>query len=103
MNGKEYNFENGKRGAVAPTPGNKTQITIRVDTDILNWFRNQVHKAGGGNYQTLINEVLRGYIEQRNATFERTLRRIIREELQTKTAGKRTSKKSHNKQRITAQ
>jgi len=103
MNEKEYNFENGKRGAVAPPPGNKTQITIRVDTDILNWFRDQVHKASGGNYQTLINEVLREYVQQRNTTFVRTLRRIIREELQTKAAGKRTNKKSRGRQRITAQ
>ena len=102
MHEKEYNFENGKRGAVAQSPGDKTQITIRVDTDILNWFRNQVHKAGGGNYQTLINEVLKEYIQQRNTTFERTLRRIIREELQTKAAGARVSKKSRNKQRVTA-
>lgn len=64
-----------------PLPG-KTRITIRIDTDILNWFRDQVHQAGGGNYQTLINETLREYVRNRGGTLEDTLRRVIREELQ---------------------
>ncbi|MDZ4350649.1 MAG: BrnA antitoxin family protein [Xanthomonadaceae bacterium] len=58
----------------------KERITIRLDADVLAWFRARV--AGGGNYQTLINEVLRGHIAEREGTLERTLRRIIREELQ---------------------
>ena len=58
-------------------------ITIRLDTDVLNWFRNQVHEAGGGNYQTLINEALRQYIQVQDAALEETLRKVIREELQT--------------------
>ena len=44
-----YNFEKAKQGPVAQPPPGKTRITIRVDTDILNRFRNQVHKRGGGN------------------------------------------------------
>ncbi len=98
MNEKEYNFENGKRGAVAPAPGNKTKITIRVDTDILNWFRNQVHKAGGGNYQTLMNEALREYIQHRDTNLERILRRVIQEELQAgiiRTSTRRKSAAKH--------
>ena len=34
----------------------KQSITIRLDTDIVEWFKEQ-----GGQYQTLINEVLRRY------------------------------------------
>ncbi len=83
MNKKEYDFENAKRGAVVTLPPGKTRITIRIDTDVLNWFRNQVHEAGGGNYQTLINEALREYIRYRDETFENILRKVIREELQT--------------------
>lgn len=86
MKTKEYNFENAKRGAVVKTPSNKTRITIRVDTDTLNWFRERVHKAGGGNYQTLMNEALREYIQHRDANLERILRRVIQEELQAGTA-----------------
>ena len=83
MSEKEYDFGKAEQGAVVrPSPG-KTRITIRIDTDVLNWFRNQVHEAGGGNYQTLINEALREYIRYRDEVFENVLRKVIREELQT--------------------
>jgi len=78
---KEYDFSKGQRGPViAPDPG-KVRITIRLDEDIIDWFREQVNAAGGGNYQTLINKALREYIEHRTEALEKTLRRIIREEL----------------------
>ena len=78
---EEYDFSNGKRGAVVPTPTGKTRITIRLDDDILDWFRQEVHRAGGGNYQTLINTVLREYVRDRREPLEETLRRVVREEL----------------------
>lgn len=57
-------------------------FTVRIDTDVLNWFRQQVHEAGGGNYQTLINEALREHIERQSGSdLETTLRRVLREEL----------------------
>jgi uncharacterized protein (DUF4415 family) len=75
----EYDFSKAKRGAiVAPTPG-KTRITIRLDNEVIDWFRAQVNNAGGGNYQSLINEALKDYVKQRG--LETTLRRLIREEL----------------------
>lgn len=81
MSKEEYDFEKATQGPVVkPSPG-KTRITIRVDTDILNWFRNQVHKRGGGNYQTLINEALREYTNLKNSDLEKTVRKVIREEL----------------------
>lgn len=79
---REYDFSQGKRGAVVPTTG-KTRITIRLDDDILAWFRAEVHARGGGNYQTLINDALREHIQQRREPLEETLRRVIREELST--------------------
>jgi hypothetical protein len=60
---KEYDFSKGKRGATIPPDPRKTRITIRIDTKILNWFRQRVHEAGGGNYQTMINDALKSYIE----------------------------------------
>ena len=78
---KEYDFSKAKRGAVIPTPPGKTRITIRLDDDILDWFREQVHAAGGGSYQTLINAALRRYIEGEREPLEETLRRVIREEI----------------------
>lgn len=83
MNKKEFDCTQAKQGALVPATPNKTRITIRLDTDVLNWFRNQVHEAGGGNYQTLINEALRQYIQVQDAVLEETLRKVIREELQT--------------------
>ena len=78
---KEYNFSKGKRGAVVPAPKGKTRITIRIDDDILNWFRGEVDAAGGGNYQTLINDALREHITRQQEPIEVILRRVVREEL----------------------
>ena len=78
---KEYDFSRGKRGAIIKTPPGKTRITIRIDEDILQWFRDQVHAAGGGNYQTLINSALREYVDRRDYSFKDTLRSVVREEL----------------------
>ena len=77
----EYDFSNAKRGRVVKIPEGKTRITIRIDSDTLNWFREQVHKRGGGNYQTLLNEALREYVGSKKTDIEKTLRRVIREEL----------------------
>jgi len=78
---KEYNFTKGKRGAVVPLPKGKTRITIRIDDDILDWFRGEVDAAGGGNYQTLINNALREHITRQQEPIEVILRRVVREEL----------------------
>ena len=80
---KEYNFSKGKRGAVASAPKGKTRITIRIDDDILDWFRSEVEAAGGGNYQTLINQALREYLNQQQQPLEELLRRVVREELKS--------------------
>ena len=78
---KELNFSKGKRGAVVPASKGKTRITIRIDDDILEWFRSQVDAAGGGNYQTLINNALREHITSQQEPIEVILRRVVREEL----------------------
>jgi len=59
---REYDFSRGKRGSVIPVPRGKTRITIRLDKDVIDWFRSQVEAAGGGNYQTLINSALRNCV-----------------------------------------
>lgn len=78
---KEYDFSRGKRGPIESLPKGKTRITIRLDDDVLAWFKKQVHRAGGGNYQTLINLALREHMKRRNEALEDTLRRVVREEL----------------------
>ena len=78
---KEYDFSQAKRGPVIPVTKGKTRITIRLDDDVLAWFREQVHAAGGGNYQTLINQALRVVMQETARPLESTLRRVVREEL----------------------
>ncbi len=78
---KEYDFSKARRGAVVPVPTGKTRITIRVDDDVLDWYRDQVDAAGGGNYQTLINRTLRDGMTRAAEPLESVVRRVVREEL----------------------
>ncbi len=78
---KTYDFSKGKRGAVVPAGTNKVRITIRLDRQILDYFRSKVEVSGGGNYQTLINDSLKKMIQNEEELSETSLRRIIREEL----------------------
>lgn len=77
----EYDFKKGKRGAVLPAVAGKTRITIRLDDDILEWFRGQADAAGGGNYQSMINDALRSITTEGPAKLENVVRRVVREEL----------------------
>jgi uncharacterized protein (DUF4415 family) len=62
-------------------PSGKSRVTIRLDDDVLDCFRQQVDDAGGGNYQTLINNALRGFVSHKQESLEATLRRVIRDEI----------------------
>jgi len=82
----ERDFSRAKRASQVPAlagiqaeQAGKERITIRLDADVLAWFRTQV--AGGGNYQSLINNALRAHIDEQEGALERTLRRVLREEL----------------------
>ena len=74
-------FSKGKRGPVISPDPNKVRITIRLDADIIDHFKSKVLDAGGGNYQTLINDALRQFINTDDEDLESKLRQIIREEL----------------------
>lgn len=76
----EYDFAGGKRGPLLPTPKGKTRITIRLDDDVVSWFKRRIHEAGGGSYQAMINAALREYIQGSAEPLEKTLRRVLREE-----------------------
>ena len=88
---KQYDFSNGRRGAIVAAAKRKTRITIRVDDDILEWFRQKVEDSGGGNYQTMINQVLRSHIETKQEPLEVVVRRVVKEELR-KSKPKRQTK-----------
>lgn len=76
---REYDFSKGKRGPVVPVPRGKTRITIRLDKEVLDWFRSQVEAAGGGNYQTLINSALRDYVRETSSQIAEDVARYGRE------------------------
>jgi len=78
---KEYDFSKAKRGALDPLPKGKTRITIRIDDDVLSWFKNAVESQGGGNYQTLMNFALREHIKAHGEPLEEIVRRLVREEM----------------------
>lgn len=78
---REYDFARATRGPIIQPQKGKTRITIRLDDDLLDWFRARVHERGGGNYQTLINDALRDHITRQDDVLADTLRRVIREEV----------------------
>jgi len=76
----EYDFSQGKRGAVIPQKG-KTRISIFIDNAVLDEFRTRAEKAGTG-YQTMMNDALRKYLSETDQPVtEQTLRRVLRQEL----------------------
>jgi uncharacterized protein (DUF4415 family) len=76
---RDIDFSRAKRGPVVkPEPG-KTKISIRLDNAVLEHFRGLVDKAGGGNYQTLINDALLEHIHRRS-TLD-AVRQVVREAL----------------------
>jgi hypothetical protein len=78
---KKKNPGQGPEGSNDASSAGKTRITIRLDSEIIDWFRSQVEAKGGGNYQTMINNALRDYLNQGGEPLESVLRRVIREEL----------------------
>lgn len=80
---KEYDFSKGKRGAVIAAAG-KTRITIMLDDDVIQHFRDLAEAQGTG-YQTMINTALRNTMnplaEPGKPITAAALRKVIREEL----------------------
>lgn len=78
---KEYDFSNAKQGGVVPS--NKLRISIRLDADIIEYFKRAVENAGGGNYQTSINAALHEHISGKNMAeiLRKTVQDAIHNEL----------------------
>lgn len=70
---KEYDFSKGKRGAVIQDSSGQTVVKLRLDDDIINWLREQVHAMGGGDYQNLVNDALREYMNGKQKKSEKGL------------------------------
>lgn len=71
MKAKETDLSNAKRGAIVKVPKGRTIVRMGIDDGILNWFREQVHRAGGGDYEELINAALHHHIQQQDLAFEK--------------------------------
>jgi uncharacterized protein (DUF4415 family) len=76
---RDIDFSLSKRGPVIPLEPGKTKISIRLDNRVIEHFRSIVDKSGGGNYQTLINDALITYIEQRSVLD--AVRQVVKEEM----------------------
>jgi uncharacterized protein (DUF4415 family) len=76
---REIDFSSAKRGSVIPPEPGKTKISIRIDNSVVEYFRAQVERAGSGNYQTLMNDALVAFIQQRSVI--EAVRQVVREEL----------------------
>ena len=76
---RDIDFSRAKRGPVVRSEPGKTKISIRLDNAVLDHFKSMVDKAGGGNYQTLINDALLAHVHRRS-TLE-AVRQVLREEL----------------------
>ncbi|MDQ5909982.1 MAG: hypothetical protein QG599_2077 [Pseudomonadota bacterium] len=78
---KPYDFSSAHRGPVVPPESGTTAITLRIDDEVLMWFREQVNRSGGGDYLKLINNALREHVRQQSEPIEEVLRRVVREEM----------------------
>ncbi len=88
---RDIDFSGARRGAVVmPEPG-KTKISIRLDNTVIEFFRAAVDRAGGGNYQTLINDALLEYMHRR-ATLD-AVRQVVHEELKPYTTRTRSTRR----------
>ncbi len=76
---RDIDFSQAKRGPVVKAEPGKTKISIRLDNAVIEAFRELADQAGGGNYQTLINDALVGYLHRR--TMLEAVRQVVREEL----------------------
>ena len=89
---RDVDFSRAKQGAVVKLEPGKTKISIRLDNAVLDYFRSAVDEAGGGNYQTLINDALLAYIHQHSILD--ALRRVVREELALPKSGRGLARRS---------
>jgi uncharacterized protein (DUF4415 family) len=81
---REYDLSKGRRGPVIPLSPEKVRITIRLDRDIVDHFREKVRTAHRGNYQTMINDALREQIQRPGLAKQlgAEVRSVLREELE---------------------
>jgi uncharacterized protein (DUF4415 family) len=61
---REYDFSKARCGPLTPKEPGKTRVTFRLDNDVIEHFQSIVDRAGGGHYETLIDDALREFIRR---------------------------------------
>ena len=92
---RDIDFSRAKRGPVVGSEPGKTKISIRLDNTVIEFFRAVVDRAGGGNYQTLINDALLEHIHRRS-TLD-AVRQVVREELAPYGDARGSNSRSHRR------
>jgi hypothetical protein len=54
---------------------------IPLDSDVYEWFLDRAERSGHSDVAALVNAALREHIRRADEPLERTLRRVLREEL----------------------
>jgi len=88
---RDIDFSRAKRGAVVVAEPGKTKISIRLDNTVIEFFRAAVDRAGGGSYQTLINDALLEHVHRRS-TLD-AVRQVVRDELKPYSTRRRSARR----------
>jgi uncharacterized protein (DUF4415 family) len=73
---ENYDFSQGKRGAIIPTASHQAKVNLTLDQNVIDWFKSKVNESGGGDYHQLINQVLQDYINQETRDYQNSQARI---------------------------
>jgi uncharacterized protein (DUF4415 family) len=76
---EEADFSSGQRAAPGSPPP-AARHSIGLDADVVRWFQELALRSGSDS-ESLISAVLRDYMCRSGEPLERTLRRVLREEL----------------------
>lgn len=87
---RDIDFSQAKRGPMVKAEPGKTKISIRLDKAVIESFRELADQAGGGNYQTMINDALVAHLHQRSML--EAVRQVVREEIEGAMAAPRRAR-----------
>ncbi len=76
----EADVSPGLCGTLSPAVSSARR-SVALDPDVLGWFEEAALRNGSGDHASLINAVLRDHMCRAGEPLERTLRRVLREEL----------------------
>jgi hypothetical protein len=83
---KHYDFSNAKQGAVVPRSPKATELRIWLDQGVYKRMVETIENQGGGTIDQFIEDAISAFLGNASGASvdEATLRRILREELQSR-------------------